>query len=211
MNKPSRLLPLLLIFNAVSARDLGTWGDIYPIHEPDLLYTLHSRLEEMQDSGELAQHQEAFQQEVIANSLRPVPVAGLAFARENRTGFVDPTFILSHDIADTHGRVFAHRGQQVNPLESVPFKQTLYFIDADDKRQIDWVKKQKPETELIKVILVKGNIQDASDLLDMRIYFDQQGVLAKRFKLRAVPARVTAASDGKRLQIDEFAIEELMP
>jgi conjugal transfer pilus assembly protein TraW len=210
MNK-SLLFTALLLSTAVNAKDLGTWGDLYPIHEPDLLDTIRSRLGDMQASGELAEQQENFKQDVIANSLRPAPVAGLAIAHEDRTWFVDPTFILGRDIADQNGRVFAHLGQHVNPLDNVPFKQTLYFIDADDKRQVAWMKKQMPDTELVKVILVKGNIRDASDALNTRVYFDQQGALTSRFNLKAVPARVTAAADGRRLQVEEFGIAEVTP
>lgn len=210
MNK-SLLFTAFLLSTAVNAKDLGTWGDLYPIHEPDLLDTIRSRLGDMQASGELAEHQDNFKQDVIANSLRPTPVVGLAIAREDRNWVVDPTFVLDRDIADQTGRVFAHRGQRVNPLDNVPFKQALYFIDADDKRQVAWMKMQKPDTELVKVILVKGNIRDAADALNTRVYFDQQGALTSRFNLKAVPARVTAAADGRRLQVDEFGIAEVTP
>jgi conjugal transfer pilus assembly protein TraW len=204
-----RLLALSMLFfcATVPAKDLGTWGDLYPIHEPDLLNTLHQRLNEMQESGELAQKQQEYKEDMIRNSLRPLPVPGLAIAQKNRTWMVDPTFIVARDISDPQGRVFAHRGQRVNPLDVVPFAQTLYFIDADDKRQLSWMKAQKPKTEIYKIILVKGNIRDATEALNTRIYFDQQGQVTDRFSLKAVPARVTAAPDGKRLQVDEIAME----
>lgn len=204
-----RMMPVSLLFVCVAAgaKDLGTWGDLYPIHEPDLLNTIHQRLNEMQDSGELAEKQQEYKEEMIRNSLRPLPVPGLAIAQKNRTWMVDPTFIVARDISDQHGRVFAHRGQRVNPLDVVPFAQTLYFIDADDKRQLAWMKAQKPKTELYKIILVKGNIRDATEALDTRIYFDQQGQMTDRFGLKAVPAHVTAAPDGKRLQVEEIAME----
>lgn len=198
---------LLLVCATATGRDLGTWGDLYPIHEPDLLNTIHHRLNEMQESGELAEKQQEYKDKMIRNSLRPLPVPGLAIAQKNRTWMVDPTFIVARDISDQNGRVFVHRGQRVNPLDVVPFAQTLYFIDADDKRQLAWMKVQKPKTELYKIILVKGNIRDATEALNTRIYFDQQGQMTDRFSLKAVPARVTAAPDGRRLQVDEIAME----
>ena len=198
---------ILLVTATAQAKDLGTWGDLYPITEPDLLTTIHQRLEAMEESGELAKKQDEFKQRVIEHTLRPTPVNGLAIAQKDRTWFVDPTFTVSQDIKDARGVVFAHRGQKVNPLESVPFVQTLYFIDADDARQVAWMRAQKPATDMVKVILVKGDIREATQALDTRIYFDQEGVLTQKFNLKAVPARVTAAKDGKRLQVDEFAVE----
>lgn len=103
--------------------------------------------------------------------------------------------------------VFAHKGDRINPLEHVPFRETLYFIDGDDKRQIDWMKQQKPDTVISKIVLVNGNIKTSGESLDAQVYFDQNGPLSRRFQLDAVPARVTVAADGKRLRVDTFAME----
>lgn len=189
------------------AANLGTWGDLYPITEPDMLTTIHDRLQAMQESGELAEQQEAFKQRVIKNSLRPTPVTGLTLASKESTHFVDPTFTVSQDIADDKGQVFAHQGDKVNPLATVPFTQTLYFIDADDPRQVSWMRKQRPATLIYKVILVNGDIRKATNTLDTRIYFDQEGVLSRKFALTAVPAKVSAAPGGLRLQVDTFTLE----
>jgi conjugal transfer pilus assembly protein TraW len=189
------------------AVDLGTWGDLYPIHEQDMLTTIDNRLKAMEASGELAQEQEAFKDRVIKNSLRPAPVSGLKLTAEDTTHYIDPSFVVADDLVDHKGRVFAHKGERHNPLDVVPFVQTLYFIDADDERQIAWMKQQKPSTAIYKVILVKGDIKESTDALGMRIYFDQQGVMSRKFQLIAVPARVTAAEDGKRLRVDSFSLE----
>lgn len=200
------LVMMLSGLGAVQAADLGTWGDLYPITEPDLIGTIGQRLHDMEESGELAQKQEEFKQRVIENSLRPKPVNGLAIAQENTTRLFDPSFVVDKDIADHQGTVFARKGQRVNPLDSIPFAQTLYFIDADDKRQLAWFRAQKTATLGIKVILVNGDIREATQALGTRIYFDQDGVLSKKFALTAVPARVIAAPDGHQLQIDTFNI-----
>ncbi|MFK0666688.1 type-F conjugative transfer system protein TraW [Aeromonas salmonicida] len=205
----SRLLVALTVCfcGCTQAADLGTWGDLYPITEQDMLTTIHERLGAMQESGELAKEQEAFKERVIKNSLRPSPVKGLRLATEDSTHFVDPSFVVSQDIADHKGRVFAHKGDRINPLDSVPFVQTLYFIDADDPRQVEWMQQQHPTTLIYKVILVNGDIRKSTNQLNTRIYFDQQGVLSQKFALTAVPAKVSAASGGKLLQIDTYTLE----
>jgi len=200
-------LVMVLRVSAAQAVDLGTWGDLYPITEPDLIGTIEQRLHDMEESGELAQKQNEFKQRVIENSLRPKPVNGLAIAQKNTTRLFAPSFVVDRDIADHQGIVFARKGQRVNPLDSIPFAQTLYFIDADDKRQLAWYLAQKPDTVMVKVVLVNGDIAQATKALGTRIYFDQDGVLTKKFALTAVPARVTAAPDGHHLQIDTFVVE----
>jgi len=50
-------------------------------------------------------------------------------------------------------------------LGSVPFMQTLYFIDADDQCQLAWLKNQKSTTLSVKVILVSHDIAQATKAL----------------------------------------------
>jgi conjugal transfer pilus assembly protein TraW len=71
----------------------------------------------------------------------------------------------------------SRKGDVLNPLKTVPFMQTLYFIDGDDPDQVAWMKRQVPDTLISKIILVKGSVPDTSVALDARIYFDQNGVL----------------------------------
>lgn len=205
--KKSPLLLLLTVVSGVHAADLGTWGDLYPIAEPDLIGTIHQRLGDMEKDGELARQQDAFKKRVIEHTLRPTPVQGLAIAQENTTRLVDPTFVVSRDIDDGKGHVFARKGQKVNPLDNVPFIDTLYFIDADDARQVAWMQHQ-PVSLNDKIILVSGDIQKATKVLGRRVYFDQNAVMSRKFALTAVPARVTAAPDERHLEVDTFAVED---
>lgn len=196
----------LLLSGALQAKELGTWGELYPVAEEDMLSTIHNRLKAMEESGEMAREQEAFKERVIRNTLRPKPVPGLRIARDNTTHYIDPSLTVSEDLKDHEGRVFARRGQVVNPLDTVPFTDTLYFIDADNPAQLEWMKVQKPGTLTYRVILVNGDIREATKALDTRIYFDQDGTLSQKFGLKAIPARVTLAEDGRRLRVDTFAM-----
>ncbi|MDQ0431149.1 conjugal transfer pilus assembly protein TraW [Pantoea agglomerans] len=206
MMKKSLLL-ILTIACSGGAKDLGIWGDLYPIQEQDMLMFIQQRLKSMEADGSLAREQKAAQERVKARIFRPPPVTGLRLTDNNETHYIDPTFIVDKDIADGKGIVFAYKGNKINPLEHVPFRETLYFIDGDDKRQIDWMKQQKPDTVISKIVLVNGNIETSGEGLDAQVYFDQNGTLSRKFQLTAVPARVTVAADGKRLRIDTFAME----
>lgn len=203
----SSLLLILVMAGSASAKDLGTWGDLYPIQEQDMLIFIQQRLKSMEVDGSLAREQNAVQERVKAHILRPLPVTGLRLANKNETHYIDPTFIVDKDVADGRGVVFAHKGDKINPLEHMSFREALYFIDGDDNRQIDWMKQQKPDTIISKIILVNGNIKRSGESLNAQIYFDQNGTLSRKFLLFAVPARVTVADDGKRLRIDTFALE----
>lgn len=187
-------------------KDLGTWGDVWPVQEQSFLGFIHDRLQSMQDSGQLAELQQGFQDRVRAHTLRPAPVEGLVTDTEAHESFYDPTFVVGQDIADHRGQVFARKGDRVNPLATLPLGSALYFIDGDDPRQVAWMKAQTPPTLTYKIILVKGNIKSASDALSARIYFDQQGALTRRLGIHYIPALVT--QEGMRLKIVSAAMKE---
>lgn len=149
------------------AADLGTWGDLWPVREQDMLQLITQRLQSLQSSGQWDQTMDAFKQRVIENSQRPAPVEGIKRAEKYEQRWFDPSIRLTEDLKDNEGRVFARKGDVVNPLKTVPFVQTLYFINGDDADQLAWMKRQVPETLMSKIILVRGSIPDTSAALDI--------------------------------------------
>lgn len=120
----------------------------------------------------------------------------------------DPSVRLAADIRDNEGRVFARQGEVMNPLQYVPFNQTLYFINGDDPAQVAWMKRQTPPTLESKIILVQGSIPEMQKSLDSRVYFDQNGVLCQRLGIDQVPARVSAVPGDRFLKVEFIPAEE---
>ncbi len=79
---------------------------------------------------------DAFKERVIRNSLRPPAVPGIGRTEKYGSRLFDPSVRLAADIRDNEGRVFARQGEVMNPLQYVPFNQTLYFINGDDPAQV---------------------------------------------------------------------------
>ena len=48
------LIALLIWGQSVAAADLGTWGDLWPVKEPDMLTVIMQRLTALEQSGEMA-------------------------------------------------------------------------------------------------------------------------------------------------------------
>ena len=186
------------------AKDLGTWGDTWPVAEQSFLALIQTRLATMMNDGTLSALQHQFAQRVEAHALRPVPVAGLKADTREHVSWYDPTFTAEQNIADAQYHIFVHQGDRFNPLDTLSLNLTLYFIDSDDKRQIAWMKAQTPPPANYKIILVNGNVREASDSLASRVYFDQQGVISRRLQLTYIPARVV--QDGRRLKITSAAL-----
>lgn len=192
-----------------SAADIGTFGDTWDIREHDLITVLKKNLEQHFSGKSQEQIEKEMQQKAEDEAMRPPPVEGLATARETRSRLFDPSFTVQRDIADQNGVVFAHKGEKVNPFDVISvFDETLYFIDADDDRQIAWMKQQVPRTTTSRVILVNGNVRDNATALGSRVYFDQTGSITKKFGITQVPAEVKQAPGQKRFLITEFGLPD---
>ncbi|EMD3682019.1 type-F conjugative transfer system protein TraW [Salmonella enterica] len=200
--KGRAMIALLVWGQSVAAADLGTWGDLWPVQEPDILAVIMHRLEVLQQSGEMSKKMDEFKARVARNSLRPPAVEGVTRTEKYASRLFDPSVRLADDIRDNEGRVFARKGEVMNPLQYVPFNQTLYFINGDDPEQMDWMKHQTPLTLESKIILVRGSIPQSQTALDSRIYFDQNGVLCHRLGIDQVPARVTGVPGDRLLKVE---------
>lgn len=206
MKKQLQLTALVVLaFSAgVGAKDLGTWGNVFEPAEQDMLVFIQDRLKGMEQSGELDRLREEATERVKKNAVRPAPVEGLTAATTYRTFPFDPTFTVNETITDMRGNIIARKGDQVNPLDKVAFSQVLYFIDGDNKEQVDWVRQQMVGKTNYKVILVNGNIKETSDALDERIYFDQSAILTRKFGFQHIPVRISR--DGRVLKVEEIPV-----
>ena len=198
---PAALLAVLLCPAPVLARDYGQRGTVFPVIERDLLEQIHSRLTQMERSGETARLNEDLKRRTIARVNRPDPVAGIVRASEARRWHFDPTITLAADIRGAKGELIHAAGTRVNPLDSVGLRADLLFLDGDDPDQLAWALKQ---TVNAKLILVKGAPLELMKARQRRFYFDQGGKLTERFGIRSVPARVR--QQGRLLEISEIAL-----
>lgn len=198
--------PVALVATALAhswpalAKDYGQVGTVFPVVEQDLLRVIEMRLKTMQADGRL----EAFNQRLKANTeakvRRPPPVPGIGTATAARSWLFDPSIVIDHDIRDTKGNFIAHRGQRVNPLDFIVVSTPLVFIDGDDETQLSWALKKFGQNA--KLIMVRGSPLDAMSKHQRRFYFDQSGILVRRFGIQAVPALVV--QEGKAMRVSEI-------
>ena len=198
---PLGALLLAALPASLQARDYGQRGAVFPVIERDLLEQIHSRLTQMERSGETARLNEDLKRRTIARVNRPDPVAGIVRASEARRWQFDPTITLAADIRGAKGELIHAAGTRVNPLDSVGLRADLLFLDGDDPDQLAWALKQ---TVNAKLILVKGAPLELMKARQRRFYFDQGGKLTERFGIRSVPARVR--QQGRLLEISEIAL-----
>lgn len=186
--------------------DLGTIGPVYPIQEPHLLDFIAKRLQEKERSGELKKLEEQARARGIDAVRHPMAVAGIKATETARTFYYDPTFTLDRNVLDDKGNLLFASGTRKNPLEIVGLSKHLLFFDARDKRQVMRARELISfYSGRVKPILVGGSYLDLMKSWRTRVYYDQQGVLTRRFGIKQVPAIVS--QEGLRLRIDELVLQ----
>ena len=198
---PIGALLLAMLPASLQARDYGQRGAVFPVIERDLLEQIHTRLAQMEKSGETARLNQELKRRTIARVNRPDPVAGLIRASASRSWAFDPTIALAADIRGAKGELIHAAGTQVNPLDSVKLRGDLLFLDGDDPAQVAWSLRQEVNA---KLILVKGAPLELMKARQRRFYFDQGGKLTDKFGIRATPARVR--QNGRMLEVSEIAL-----
>ena len=97
------LLAGCLLSPLTQAADLGTWGDLWPVREQDMLQLITQRLQTLQTTGKWEQTMDEFKQRVIENSQRPAPVEGIKRAEKYGQRWFDPSIRLTEDLKDNKG------------------------------------------------------------------------------------------------------------
>lgn len=195
---------LILFSTNTVAKDLGQFGELFPIKERNLLDVIQERLNAIEKNGGFDALNKEMQQKAKDRLNRPEPVLKKK-ADETTERLFDPSVTLSKDLKNEKGVVFAKKGTKVNPLNIVSFEMKLYFIDSDDESQVQWLLKQDIKIR-DKIILTNGNPLELEKKLNKKIYFDQKSLLINRLKISAVPSVVFR--QGDQLMIREVSINE---
>ena len=212
------LLAIVVIYPFPAfSENLGVYGSIYSISEPDMLTAIHEKLEIMKSNGELASQKKNFIDESIKHILRPPSVKNVTDlgALTPKSYLFNPSLVLDKNITNLNGEVIVKAGTKINPLKIKSFDEALIFINGDNTKEINWtlsaLKKYSNNFSHIKIILVNGDINTSAKGLKHRVYFDQNGVLCKRFDIQHTPTMVyqdvVHGLKIPRLMIKEFSYE----
>jgi conjugal transfer pilus assembly protein TraW len=194
-------------------KDLGVYGETFPIKEKSLLEVIKAKLQALSTSGKLQEHQQIILKKAKEQLNRPSSVKNIHKTTVPRSFDWDPSITVPYDLKDHKGNVFQRKGTKVNPLDTHPFRYPFLFVDGDDPEQVAWAIKQHQIAEALhkpKIILVQGAPFELSRKLNLPIYFDQSGVLVKKFGISQVPAKVSLTREsqkGKILVIDEVSLD----
>lgn len=190
------------IITTVTAKEFSKKGHVHQINEQPFLEMIQERLSKV----DIPKEQKKLQKIVEQRIQNPTPVKNVTPATNSRTFYHDPTYTITKDITLPCGKILHKAGTTINPLEHMNLERRLIFLDARDKRQIKWLKEAQKQSneEQDRVILTGGSPLKLQELIQEKVYFDQQGDLTNRFKIKHTPA--TVVQDGLTLKVREVEL-----
>jgi conjugal transfer pilus assembly protein TraW len=185
-----------LITGPAQAKVIGGAGRVFPIVEPDALEEIEKRAREVDWQSIMDKEK--------PEDFRPPNLVRLPRAQHERCFLVDMTYTLAFDIPDGKGGILYPRGYRFNPLDYVPFNQTLVVLDGEDPEQVAWLNSSPLIERADAVILLSGGAfsQVGKELGRTVFYADRR--IVERFNLAAVPSVITR--QGRLMEVKEIEI-----
>lgn len=188
----------------VNAEDFGVIGKTWDIKEKDAIVEIQDYLKSM-PPGELDEHNQIIKKKAEEKIRNPNPI-NVKRTEVARVFSYDPSLVLKEDLKDAKGVVFHKKGTRVNPLDTVSMKYEVIFFDARDDEQLEYVLNSYNDSEIKPVLILTGGSPiEIEEKYQIDAYFDQKGLLIKKFGIRQVPAVI--AQDGKVLNIREVKVD----
>jgi len=204
VKKISQLIIALLLSPPLYAKNLGVLGALFEIKEKNILEVITEKLAAMEAFGTIAYHQNQLNDKAKLALQTPQAVSHLMETVNPKTFSWDPSISFPYDIKNYQNQLLYKKGTRLNPLEWISFKGQWLFFNGDDAKQKAWAQSLYKTGD--KLILVRGSALELMQIWQLPVYFDQQGVLTRKFGIQQIPARVY--QEGQVLKIEEILLTE---
>lgn len=190
------LLAVPVLTFAGVIKEIGTFGQVYPIVEPDIVTELQQGIPKV-DLEKMKADYAHYQ---------PADLHKLPKAKADRTFSVSMMYTLDHDLTDEKGQVLYKKGYTFNPLQYSHFIGGLVVIDGSDPAQVDWFKASSYFTNNQAILLLSdGYAAELKEQLKRTVYYLTKDIQA-RLHFAAVPS--VAIPQDKTMMVREVKIAD---
>jgi len=173
-------------------KDLGVYGNLYPIEEVDLLAYIYERGKSVSPEEIEKRVRERF------SSYLEVSL-GVPEVREKRVRYVDPSITVSSPVYDHEGHVVSPPGR-FNPLTRIQLTKAIVVLKES---QLGIIPEIKNNHKNLLILLTDGNLKRASTTLGQMVYRADRNIL-ERLGVEKVPSVIT--QEGERLRVEEIVV-----
>ncbi len=195
--------------------DLGTFGPVFPVAEPDIREVMKQKMAGIDWKKK--------EENAWKNFFRKRSEYGhdtlLDYAMYRRERLIDPSVTLETDITDKYGKVLIPAGTRANPLDAAPFDGIMAVFDPGRASEIEEIRKwlaaagtdpSDPRVTFLATRIPSSETEDGWEFYtklthDLRNHVFLLGDdVKKAFSLRVTPSVVTGDPERKLLRVSEL-------
>ena len=129
----------------------------------------------------------------------------LKVANKNRVFYPDLTYTVPEDIRDASGRLMYAKGFKFNPGDYIYIQQELVIIDANNKAELEWAKKNKYlDSAKYMVLLAGGNAFEITRKFKKPAYYLTKQIIDK-FKIEKTPSIIKQIRN--QIEVSEICLK----
>ena len=129
----------------------------------------------------------------------------LTAATKNKVFYPDITYTVPEDIKDAMGRIMYAKGFKFNPANYVHMQQEIVIIDANNKIELEWAKKNSYlDSAKYMVLLADGNEFEITKEFKKPAYYLPKDV-ADKFQIKKTPCIIKQIKN--KIKVSEICLK----
>ena len=186
-------LLLYLINNpGMAIENLGVYGQVYEILEPDMMDVIKN------------ERPVITRERVMSKIKKSLSVSyDIPYAKKEKIKIINFSYTVPHDIV-INGNLVAKKGDVLNPLEKMTLNEKYLFIRGDQVDNFNELLKDRT----VKPVITKGNLDEIiKKYPDIRFYMASRSLL-ELFQVKEIPAIVYQPKGEKYIIVKTIPIME---
>lgn len=126
-------------------------------------------------------------------------------ATKNKVFYPDMTYTVPEDIKDATGRIMYAKGFKFNPADYVHMQQEIVIINANNKIELEWAKKNSYlDSAKYMVLLTDGNAFEITEEFKKPAYYLTKEV-ADKFQIQKTPSIIKQIEN--KIKVSEICLK----
>lgn len=179
-------------------------GKTYDFAEKNAITDIQDHIKKNEKNIEAKIAKKQLEQKSKARDWKPEQ-RKLTAATKHKVFYPDMTYTVPEDIKDATGRTMYAKGFKFNPADYVHMQQEIVIIDASNKIELEWAKKNSYlDSAKYMVLLADGNAFEVTEEFKKPAYYLTKEV-ADKFQIQKTPSIVKQIKN--KIKVSEICLK----
>jgi len=179
-------------------------GKTYDFAEKNALTDIQEHIKKNDKNIEAKIAKKQLEQKSKAREWKP-ELRKLTAAKKHKVFYPDMTYTVPEDIKDARGQIMYAKGFKFNPADYVHMQQEIVIIDASNKVELEWAKKNNYlDSSKYMVLLADGNAFEITEEFKKPAYYLTKEV-ADKFQIQKTPSLIKQIEN--KIKVSEICLK----